>query len=50
MFQRGHQKVKELPPELLYKSCKSDDFKFETTAELKTTAEFPGQARAAKAI
>ena len=42
--------MKELPPEALYKSCKSDDFKFETTAELKTSVEIPGQDRAAEAV
>lgn len=42
--------LKELPPEALYKNCKSDDFKFETTAELETSVDIPGQARAAEAV
>jgi hypothetical protein len=43
--------MRELPPETLYKKCEPDDFKFETTAELKTTGvEIPGQSRAAEAV
>ena len=42
--------MKELPPEMLYKRCKPDDLTFETTAELKTGIEIPGQARAAEAV
>ncbi|HEY7533217.1 MAG TPA: ATP-binding protein, partial [Nitrospiraceae bacterium] len=42
--------MKELPPQTLYRSCKSDDFKFETTAELTTEVGIPGQARAAEAV
>jgi lon-related putative ATP-dependent protease len=42
--------VAELAPEALYKSCQPDDFKFETTAEVDTSIEILGQARAAEAV
>jgi hypothetical protein len=42
--------MKELQPEALYRSCKPDDFKFETTAELEGSVEIPGQDRAAEAV
>lgn len=42
--------IAELQPEAHYKSCKPDDFKFETTADLVTTVEILGQARAADAV
>lgn len=42
--------IKELLPEALYRSCKPDDFKFETTAELDVSVEIPGQNRAAEAV
>ena len=42
--------MKELPPEMLYKRCNPEDLKFETTAELKTGIEIPGQTRAAEAV
>jgi hypothetical protein len=42
--------TKELPPEMLYNRSKPDDLNFETTAELKTEVEIPGQARAAEAV
>jgi hypothetical protein len=42
--------IKELPCEALYKKCNPDDFKFETTAEVETGTEVPGQARAEEAV
>ena len=42
--------MKELPPEILYKRCRPEDLNFETTAELKTGVQIPGQARAAEAV
>jgi lon-related putative ATP-dependent protease len=40
----------ELQPNALYKSCKPDDFQFETTADLPVKAEILGQTRAADAV
>lgn len=42
--------MKELQPEALYRSCKPDDFTFETTADLDSSVGIPGQARAAEAV
>jgi hypothetical protein len=42
--------LKELQPDALYRSCRAEDFKFETTAELDTGIEIPGQDRAAEAV
>jgi lon-related putative ATP-dependent protease len=42
--------IRELHPEALYKSCTPEEFTFETTAELETNVEIPGQARAAEAV
>jgi lon-related putative ATP-dependent protease len=42
--------IKELPAEMLYTICRPEDLSFETTAELKTGVQIPGQARAAEAV
>jgi lon-related putative ATP-dependent protease len=42
--------IKELQSDALCKRCRSEDFPFETTAELQNIGEIPGQARAAEAV
>jgi len=42
--------IRSLQSQELYKGCKPEDFKFETTAELDGNTEIPGQARAAEAV
>src|SRR5579885_1926809 len=42
--------IRELQADELYRSCKPEDFKFETTGELNGSPDIPGQARATEAV